>query len=316
MALVPAAREDDGEEEEKEDRQPYLVIGIPTVPRVKNEDHLLRVLASILDQLPTEAAHPLYGRVRVLVMNCMHDGPHERFEQAKKYLQGPHRAHLEFVQEPAPLPDKGGESRGNANRPGPRVRKQTRNIASVVRAAAHKGKYFLFMEDDMLLCAQAVRASLYLLDRANEYSSGKWIAVRASFGMNGIFMQGGDDLDVFADYLVEHQSRRPPDHLVVEYFAGETRQSARIKANRPHFGFRYNLCDHLGAHSTLRSEMAKQMPICYEELTFPAVFDIEAFKPKQCPEDDLTPCPKKPREPRIHFGEGWPKPKLQNKKKR
>ena len=164
----------------------------------------------------------------------------------------------------------------------------------------------------MLLCAHGLRAAFYLLDRANEYGGAphaNWIAVRASFGMNGIFMQGGEDLDVFADYLIEHQSRRPPDHLVVEYFAGETRQSAKIKGNRPHFGFRYNLCDHLGAHSTLRAETAKQMPICYEELTFPAVFDIEAFKPKQCPEDDLTPCPKKPREPRIHFDEGWPKPK-------
>ena len=46
------------------------------------------------------------------------------------------------MQEPAPLPDKGGESRGNANRPGPRVRKQTRNIASVVRAAAREPPAF------------------------------------------------------------------------------------------------------------------------------------------------------------------------------
>ena len=304
-----------GEEDDPRD-EPYLVIGIPTVPRVKNEDHLLKVMTSILDQLPTDPAHPMYGRVLVLVMNCKHDGAHQRFEEAKKWLDSPHRAHVKFVQEPVELPDKGGESRGNANRPGPKVRKQTRNIASVVRASAHVGKYFLFMEDDMLLCKHAIRAAMYLLDRADEYSHGKWIAVRASFGMNGIFMQGGDDLDVFADYLVEHQSRRPPDHLVVEYFAGETRQSAKIKDNRPHFGFRYNLCDHLGAHSTLRSEMAKQMPICYEELTFPAVFDIEAFKPKQCPEDDLTPCPKKPREPRIHFAEGWPKPKLPGKRHR
>jgi hypothetical protein len=31
-----------------------------------------------------------------------------------------------------------------------------------------------------------------------------WFAVRASFGMNAIFMQS-KDIDTFADYLVQHQ---------------------------------------------------------------------------------------------------------------
>jgi hypothetical protein len=95
------------------------------------------------------------------------------------------------------------------------------------------------------------------------------------------------------------KARRPPDHLVVEYYAGEVPQSAKIKQNRPHFGFRYNLCDHLGKKSTLRGEQAKQMPVCYEELVFPAVFNVESFKPKECPLDDLWPCPKQPKEPRL-----------------
>ncbi len=34
-----------------------------------------------------------------------------------------------------------------------------------------------------------------------------WMAVRASFGMNGIFMHS-EDLDEFANYLVKHQAQR------------------------------------------------------------------------------------------------------------
>ena len=150
-------------------------------------------------------------------------------------------SYVEFVEEaarlPDPFPDRKDE--GSPNKPGYKVRKQTRNIVSVMRAAAGRGEYFLFSEDDMLLCPNGMMATLSLLERAKSYDP-DWIAIRASFGMNGIFMKS-TDLRFFSDYLIEHQARRPPDHLVVEWFAGESKQSAAYKRGRKHFGFRYNV---------------------------------------------------------------------------
>ena len=34
------------------------------------------------------------------------------------------------------------------------------------------------------------------------------------------------------------------------------------------------------------------MPRCYEELVSPVVFPVESFKPRECPRDDLWPCPR------------------------
>lgn len=71
--------------------------------------------------------------------------------------------------------------------------------------------------------------------------------------MNGIFLPD-EDLEVFADYLVKHQERRPPDHLVVEWYAGETAEAKAHKAGRANIGFKYNLFDHIGEVSTLRAQ--------------------------------------------------------------
>lgn len=125
------------------------------------------------------------------------------------------------------------------------------------------------------------------------------------------------DVGIFADYLLEHQARRPPDHLAVEWFAGEKPQSKKYKGDRPHVAFRYNLFYHLGVQSSLRSVDQTTFPYCYEPLGEPILFKVEAYDPVTCPEDDIWPCtPTNPslqkqdernleKEQRIPWGMFW-----------
>ena len=115
------------------------------------------------------------------------------------------------------------------------------------------------------------------------------MAIRASYGMNGIIIRSAD-LRTFGDYMLANQARRPPDHLVVEWFAGEKEATKQMKAGRAHLAFRHNILNHLGVVSTLRAAKSKAFPTCYEELGEPTLFKVEAFDFKACKNDDIWPC--------------------------
>jgi hypothetical protein len=169
------------------------------------------------------------------------------------------------------------------------VRKQTRDIASMLRITQGRSQYFMFTEDDMKLCPQGLSAIRYALQRVS-ISYPDWLAIRMSFGMNGILMKGGNDIETFTNYLIKHQARRPPDHLVVEWFAGETAEAKEYKRGRAHVGFKYNIMNHLGAVSTLRSALSPAYPTCYDLLVPTTVFEVESYDMEKCPLDCITPC--------------------------
>jgi hypothetical protein len=106
-------------------------------------------------------------------------------------------------------------------------------------------------------------------------------------------MHGGRDLVALANYLIAHQARRPPDHLLVEWFVGETEESANYKAGRVHAAFRFNLLNHLGAQSTLRGGVMPHMLSCWQKLAVPIIFRVEQFN-QSClvehPRENLSPC--------------------------
>ena len=266
----------------------WLAVGLPTVPRLNDEDYLGTTLNAFERELfPAESL--LAGAVGVFVVN-VHGAGHKRFDEAReRFSTNAAFRFSEKAEDPALTANRVDPPHvaGNANRPGWKVRKQTRDVASVLRIVKDEARYFVFGEDDMALCDHGFRAMTYIIERASRFYP-DWLAIRASFGMNGIFLKDADLLP-FADYLEEHQARRPPDHLVVEWFAGERDQSKDYKGTRPHLGFRWNIFAHLGTKSTLGSR-TKRMPGCFEMLTVPVVFPVEAFLKNKCPRQDFTPC--------------------------
>lgn len=278
----------------------WLVIGIPTVARVHHEAYLLEALDAIAQQLPTDPDDLMYNQIVVNVVNMQVNAnpevQHTIYDQAKAtYSNHPLRESFEFSELRAdeiltdPLPNRNPKNDlGNANKPGFLVRRQTRNIVTVMRRNINKAKYYLFLEDDMKLCQNGFLAINYMLQKSSRYHP-NWLAIRSSYGMNGIFMRN-NDLEPFAQYLLDNQVRRPPDHLVVEWYAGESKVSAAYKGKRANIGFRYNLFDHLGVVSTLRAQKSGSFPRCYEMLAEPTVFKVEAYSPVDCPKDDIWPC--------------------------
>lgn len=282
----------------------WLIIGIPTVSRRNNEAYLLDALKDMSRQLPTEPTDLMYGHILIVVCNMEHRGhSHQRYEEAKVlYGSGsghPLAQYFEFMDNPgkvtadphAPFPHATAENDpGNPNKPGFKVRQQTRDIVALLRHSSKRSDYYLFLEDDMRFCPYMLLTLQYVIDKSNAYHP-NWLAIRASYGMNGIFMRNNNgDLAVFAEFLFKHQARRPPDHLVVEWFAGESPESKKYKGGRVNIGFRYNLFDHIGASSTLRRETSVAYPKCYDELLEPTVFQVEAFSRRDCPKDDIWPC--------------------------
>ena len=136
---------------------PWLLIGIPTIPRPNGADYLTATLSHVVDALPDELTDPMAGQVRCMVVN-QRPGDHPAFEQLRR--QHTASTALLFVDRPADTaPTEAAEAAAAAAtaalRPSlsgaqqerhRRVRQHTRDVVAMLRLAHRRSRLFLFME--------------------------------------------------------------------------------------------------------------------------------------------------------------------------
>lgn len=278
----------------------FLIFGIPTVPRNPERGYLSQALTALADQIPQE----MDSKIKVLVVNNRRPGEnHSIFDQEQLSRSGDNR--FVFRQESRKTSTSIEADIETRDKPGPKVRQQTRDIVQTLRVAweTFHPQHYVIMEDDFAFCQEGVYSVAYMIDRATK-SYGDWLAVRFSYGFNGVLIHGKDLLPL-ANYLESHYTRRPPDHLLVEWFAGETSESAAYKSGRVHSAFRFNILDHLGEYSTLRGPRKTPYLACWKELRVPIVFEVEAYK-SRCSRIDMTedlwPCLTSPTNHCLTYG--------------
>ena len=100
-------------------------------------------------------------------------GAHAEFDQIRANLTaGPHARDFVFVEAVVPDADGGPPPPAGPERVPQPVRRQTRAVAALLRAAAGRAAHFMFMEDDFVLCHHALRTLAYVTAKAHAYLPG------------------------------------------------------------------------------------------------------------------------------------------------
>jgi len=282
----------------EEGQRNWLFLGIPTVPRRNNMDYLSTTLNTLLDQLPSDPADPFRNKIKAVIMNNK-PGEHEVYTNAKRAHQSasdPKNMLLEFMDNPGLIPDPAphlpdpDDLNNPTNRPGHEVRKQTCDLITLMEMGANTSDYYMFMEDDFRVCPHFVRATHYVIDKAN-LQHPSWLAIRVSYGMNGIVMKSAD-LRLLSAYLRQHTARLPPDLLWQEWVS-DAHKNPQIRG-RPLLVYKHNLLDHIGTVSSfaIRPNRPK-WPGCYESMA--SVWSLSRMEQfdRRCMHDDISPCENK-----------------------
>jgi len=253
-----------------------LLIGMPTVPRIRLEDgeahYLLETLASLSEEIDNATL--------VLVVSLHKpELAHEAFAQAKSTYANDAR----FMFCTLPSPDARPDLNAAVSF---RVHQQTMDVVSTMQLAtammrALDVERFLFMEDDFVVCPQ----SWTLLRRGIAHADGayEWSAMRVSFGLCGWLLASPSRVLEWSAYLHSQASLRPPDHLSVEFFAKETERAREVLGSATLVVLESNIMEHVGQASTLRPRRDERRYLqCGDALGPPVLFEAEAYDAQAC----------------------------------
>jgi hypothetical protein len=173
------------------------------------------------------------------------------------------------------------------------VQRQALCIVNTLSKIYGRSYEVLIMEDDFLLCPGALRLIHCILHRV---SAGRktWIAMRISYGMNGILIRN-QDIPKIIIFLILNMWHKPSDHNIVEWFLGETGDGRPTGTNprqrRPYFVYRYNLMSHIGSVSSF-GHSKRDTPICFDTMDGRVgLRKFEAFNASRgCSRSELSPC--------------------------
>mmetsp|Transcript_24001 Transcript_24001/g.57020 ORF Transcript_24001/g.57020 Transcript_24001/m.57020 type:complete len:326 (+) Transcript_24001:1321-2298(+) len=274
---------------------------MPCHSRTTGVNYLRATLAAILLQLPP--GDPLRALVDVLVVNTdAHPADNKAYADVRAELAGEPLVRFAQLDSRRYASLKPRNAATVMRRVKASVQQQTIDLAeifAVADAALPRAELVMAAEDDWLLCPNGLLAILHLVRTASALDP-HWIALRCSYGFNGIVLRAAD-LPSLVEHLAAHFVRRPPDHLVFEWFSGEWHAKQKLPgsanaAGRSYRTYRHNLFYHIGHISTLSQPSNRFTPRCYE-LLYDWLLPAETFKRDECPASDVWPCTPAPAAP-------------------
>mmetsp|Transcript_8610 Transcript_8610/g.25858 ORF Transcript_8610/g.25858 Transcript_8610/m.25858 type:complete len:641 (+) Transcript_8610:373-2295(+) len=310
VAVAAAAGDAGGEQEPlplpKAGRPAWLVVGVPSAPRQrdgKDVDYLGPTLESLLAELPDDPIDPLYGRVRVIVMDTA-PGRNHAVRQLRSRIRARREGdgfaakaavYLEVIDNPgdlkdptpgAPDPD---DLHNPDDRPGKGVRQQTLDLITLMGLARGRGTLYMFLEDDFRVCPYTIRAVHYALAKLHNQQP-NWLALRISYGMNGVVMRT-KDIPSLIRHFKAGVARKPCDILWQEWAVGTKRP--RELGVRQLSVYRYNMMAHRGDVSSFPVRMhRRKWPGCFEKMARAWSLHIrERYNEGTCAHvSDIFPC--------------------------
>ena len=263
----------------------WLRMALMSIGRKDSSLYLLRTLVSILEQLPPH--DPLSAHVQVVTINNQEPPEaHTVFARAREQFASHPSARFITKRRPTPglrCPGAPGKVTANVQRQSCDLVAAINAILDMQPAAAH----VMMMEDDWLFCPNGLGSLHYAVNKAYRYDP-NWIALRVSYGFNGVVVRQAD-LPSLQAHLAKHFERRPPDHLLFEWFSGERPDTRQQALGRSYRIYRHNLFFHIGVKSTINQPSHRFIPGCYA-LLYDWLLPAEVFNEKDCPDDDLWPC--------------------------